>query len=103
MCQRARRCTDVEIAQARDLDIKCLAIRGCRTDLHARHVAQADLRLELALAPCSASDAVDPVAIDLLRIELQLQPFAHHTGKKATHRVLLPARCLHHCGNRRHL
>ena len=49
---------DVEIAQARDLDIEWSRIRQRRTDLHTRHVAQAARRLDcwpLALAPSSPS------------------------------------------------
>src|SRR5262249_24507172 len=49
----------------------------------------------------SACDPVDPLAVNLLGSELQLEALAHHTGKKAAHRVLLPAGCLHHRINRR--
>ena len=38
--------TDVEIAQARNLDVECLPVRQCRTDLDARHGAQDDRRLD---------------------------------------------------------
>ena len=42
----AAKLTDVEITQARDLDVECLAVRQRRTDLDARHGAQADRRLD---------------------------------------------------------
>jgi hypothetical protein len=32
---------------------------------------------------------------------IELEALAHHAGQEATHRVLLPASCLHHGGNRR--
>ena len=35
-------------------------------------------------------DAIDPGAVDLLGVELQLQLFAHHSGQEAAHRMLLP-------------
>ena len=35
---------EVEIAQARDLDVDCLPIRLCRTDPDARHLNQAERR-----------------------------------------------------------
>ena len=95
--------TDVEITQARNLDVECLSVRQGRTDLDARHDAQDDRRLDWRapdLPLSRARDLVDPVAVHLLRAELQLEALAHHAGKEAAHRVLLPARCLHHRGNR---
>jgi hypothetical protein len=38
--------TEVEIAQARDLDVDCLTIRLSRTDLDARHFSQAERRFD---------------------------------------------------------
>ena len=52
------------------------------------------------VAAVCAPDLIDPVAVNLLRTELQLEALAHHAGKKAAHRMLLPARGLHHRGNR---
>jgi hypothetical protein len=46
------------------------------------------------LAAISARDLVDPVAVHLLRAELEA--LAHHAGKKTAHRVRLPAGGLHH-------
>ena len=37
---------NIEIAQARDLDVECLRIRQRRTDLHTRHVGQAARRFD---------------------------------------------------------
>jgi hypothetical protein len=42
------------------------------------------------LAAISARDLVDPVAVHLLRAELELEALAHNAGKKAAHRVRLP-------------
>src|SRR5262249_300402 len=36
---------DVELAQARNLDVKWLSVRRCRTDLDARHGAQDPARV----------------------------------------------------------
>jgi hypothetical protein len=38
---------DVEITQARNLDVECVPVRQCRTDPYARHGAQDDWRLDL--------------------------------------------------------
>src|SRR5205814_1452455 len=38
--------------------------------------------------------------VDPPRAELQLETLAYHTSQEAAHRVLLPAGCLHHRGNR---
>src|SRR5262249_53667889 len=48
------------------------------------------------LAAISARDLVDPVAVHLLRAELELEALAHNAGKKAAHGVRLPAGGLHH-------
>src|ERR1700751_5581055 len=53
-----------------------------------------------SLAAISARDPVDPVAVHLLRAELELEALAHHAGKKAAHRVRLPAGGLHHRSDR---
>ena len=37
---------DVEITQTRNLDVECLPVWCCRTDLCARHDAQDDRRLD---------------------------------------------------------
>ena len=42
--------SDVEITQARDLDVERRAVRQCRTDPDARHDAQAGRRLDSAEA-----------------------------------------------------
>ena len=84
---------EVEIAQARDLDVDCLPLRLSRTDLDARHECSGRT-LGLAasrFAAVSARNLVDPAAVDLLRIEFQLQLFANHASKEATHGMLLPA------------
>src|SRR5262245_44684075 len=49
------------------------------------------------LAAISARDLVDPVAVHLLRAELELEALAHDAGKKAAHRVRLPAGGLRWC------
>jgi len=46
-------------------------------------------------------DAVDPVTVDLHRVEFQLELLAHDSSQKAAHRMLLPSRLLHHRSNRR--
>ena len=77
---------EVEIAQARDLDVDCLPLRLSRTDLDARHECSGRT-LGLAassFAAVSARNLVDPAAVDLLRIEFQLQLFADHASKEAT-------------------
>jgi hypothetical protein len=92
--------TDIEFAQARDLDIECLSVW-----LNPTVLGRAAWRFggavlgqptALGLILLSACDLVDALAVDLLRSELQLEALAHHAGKKAAHRVLLPAGCLHH-------
>ena len=40
----ASKLTNVEITQARDLDVEFLAVRQRRTDLHPRHGSQAGRR-----------------------------------------------------------
>jgi hypothetical protein len=53
---------------------------------------QAELRLPAPwLNAVRAINAVDPAAVDFLRIELQLPLFAHDAGKETAHRMLLPA------------
>ena len=94
---------DVEIAQARNLDISSLPVRDRRADLDARHGVQdvtALVRASPSLAAACTCDPVDPVAVHFLRAEFQLETLAHHAGKEAAHRVLLPARGLHHRGDR---
>ena len=79
---------NVQIAQARDLDVECTCIRQRRAHLHMRHFGsgRAALRLPAAwLCAVRAIDAVDPAAVDLLRIELQLQLLAHNAGEEAAH------------------
>jgi hypothetical protein len=38
----------------------------------------------------SVNDTVDPVTVDLLRVEIEAELFAHHTSEEAADRVLLP-------------
>src|SRR5207244_1243137 len=75
------------------------------TVLGARHDGSGGPALGRATAPglilLSTCYPVDPLAVDFLGSELQLEALAHHAGKKAAHRVLLPASCLHHRINRR--
>jgi hypothetical protein len=52
----------------------------------------------LAVSGCNP---VHPGPIHLLRAKLELEALANHARQEATHRVLLPASCLHHGGNRR--
>src|SRR6202047_752068 len=94
----AAKLTNVEITQARKLDVGFLAVRQGRTALHPRHGSRwrASGLARGGLAAISARDLVDPVAVHLGRAELQLEALAHHAGKKAAHRVLLPAGGLHH-------
>jgi hypothetical protein len=91
--------TDIEVAQARDVDVECLAVWLNPTVPGVRHDGSGGAALGQATAPglslLSACDPVDPLAVNLLGSELQLETLAHHAGKKATHRVLLPAGCLH--------
>jgi len=51
-------------------------------------------------AAVSARDLVDPIAVHLIRGELQLQTLAHHSGEKTAHRMLLPSGRFHDGGNR---
>jgi hypothetical protein len=44
------------------------------------------------LTAVSARNLVDPVAVHLLRTELQVKALAYHAGQEAAHRVPLPAR-----------
>src|SRR5258707_8018672 len=53
------------------------------------------------LAAVSGCNPVHPGPIHLLRSKLELEALAHHAGQEAAHRVLLPARRLHHGGNPR--
>ena len=41
--------SNVEIAQARDLDVECTSIRQRRADLHMRHFGQAARRFDCPL------------------------------------------------------
>jgi hypothetical protein len=60
----------------------------------------AALRLSTACLNTNYSfDSVGARSIDLLRIKIQLQLLAHDAGEEAAHRMLLPAGCLHHCGD----
>src|SRR5262245_15481407 len=97
--------TEIEIAQACDLDVECLAVRLSPVVLGARHDGSGGAALGQATAPGfilpSACDLVDPLAVGLLGSELQFEALANHAGKKAAHRVLLPAGRLHHRINRR--
>src|SRR5262245_26808298 len=97
--------TDIEFAQARDLDVECLTVCLNPTVLGARHDSSGGAALGQTTAPglslLPACDLVDPLAVDFLRSELQLEALAHHAGKKAAHRVRLPAGCLHHRVNGR--
>ena len=80
--------TDVEIAQARDLDVQRRRIRQRRADLDARHAGSGCAAFGL-LAGClgfsAMIDAVDPVTVDLLRVEFQLEPLAHDSSQEAAH------------------
>src|SRR6201987_3207080 len=94
----AAKLTNVEITQARNLGVEFLAVRQRRTDLHPWHGSRwPALGLGRgSLAAISARDPVDPVAVHLLRAELQLEALGHDASKKAAHRVRLPAGGLHH-------
>src|SRR5262249_52305764 len=104
--------TDVEFAQARDLDVDCLAVWLNPTVLGVRHDGSGGAATRRETAPglslLSACDLVDPLAVDLFGSELQVEALAHDAGKKAAHRVLLPAGCPHHrvdcrtCGRLQH-
>src|SRR3974377_1003267 len=92
---------DVEVPQTRDLDVERLLVWYRRTDPYARHRGSGRATLGLArgvLTAVCAGNPVDPGVVNLLRTELELEAFAHHAGEEATHRVLLPAGGLHHCG-----
>jgi hypothetical protein len=62
--------TDIEVAQARDLDVDCLAVWLKPTVLAVLHngLGGAVLGLTTALGPIlrSARDPVNPLAVDLL-------------------------------------
>ena len=90
---------DIEITQARDLDVERLSVRRFWTDLKARHGASMRPSLELTtlgLAAIAARNLIDASAVYFLRSELQLETRAHHAGQKATNRVRLSAGHLHH-------
>ena len=83
---------EVEIAQVRDLDVSSLP-SGRAGPILTRGMNAQDVTVDgraPILPPPAARNSVNPAAIDLLRIEFQLQAFANHAGKKATHRMLLP-------------
>ena len=69
-------------------------VRECRTDLDPRHEANVTgaWMPRPNLAAVCARDLIDSGAVHLLRTELQLEALAHHTSKKAAHRMLLPTR-----------
>ena len=46
-------------------------------------------------------DAIDTALVRLLGNQIEPELFAHHTGKKAAHGMLLPFRCSHDGGDRR--
>src|ERR1700756_3315023 len=78
--------SDVEITQARNLDVECLLVW-----LEPDRSLRAAWRLgRPALG----------LAVHLLRLEPQPEALAHHACKETAHRVLLPASCLHHRRNR---
>jgi hypothetical protein len=62
--------TDIEVAQARNLDVECLAVWLSRTDLGARHVGLGRAALGCSttteLVFMSARDPIGPLAVDLL-------------------------------------
>ena len=94
---------EIEIAKSRDLDIErvtvqrdrddfdCAACRSSRTAL-GRWTTVAD-GLTLAL------DAVDALAVDLGRMQLQLQLLADDAGQEAANRMRLPSGLLHDGGD----
>jgi hypothetical protein len=43
--------------------------------------------------------AVDPISIDLLRAQVEAKLLAHHTGKEAADRMLLPTGRFRNCRN----
>ena len=78
--------SNVEIAQARDLDVKSYfhpAAPG-RPSHAAFRSGGAALRLPAAwLSAVRAIDAVDPATVYFPRIEFELQLFAHHADEEA--------------------
>ena len=57
------------------------------------------------MGTCTATvdDAIDPVPVDFLRAQIKAELLAHHAGKEASDRVLLPMGRPHDGGNRRSL
>src|SRR5262245_361451 len=53
--------------------------------------------------PCTSTDAIDPVPVDLLRAQIKAELLAHHASEEAAHRMLLPMGDAHNGGNRRPL
>jgi hypothetical protein len=48
-------------------------------------------------------DAIDPIAVDFLRAQIEPEPLAHHGSEEAADRVLLPMGRAHDGSNRRSL
>src|SRR3954454_18399414 len=79
---------NIEIAPARDLDIKSVFVRQGRTNPHAGHVrsgCSAPRFPTACLNTVCAFDSVEARAVDHLRIKIQLQLFAHDAGEEAAH------------------
>src|SRR5260370_24672704 len=55
------------------------------------------------LSPATVDDAIDPVPVDFLRVEIEAKLLADHASKEAAHRVLLPMGDPHDGRNRRPL
>ena len=54
-----------------------------------------------ASAGASRDDAINPLTVALLRAKIETELLAHHTGEKATYRMLLPMGRSHDGGNGR--
>ena len=55
-----------------------------------RAAAWRSARATTSAGRAGLDDAIDPVAVALLRAKIELKLPAHHTGEKAAHRMLLP-------------
>src|SRR5260370_39897058 len=55
------------------------------------------------LSTATVDDAIDPVPVDFLRVEIEATLLAHHASEEAAHRALLPIGDAHDGRNRRSL
>ncbi len=76
------------------------SIARCITPAMARRPVGPESSVRLRFGRLSGGHTINAFAVGLLRCQRQAELLAHHTGKEAADRVLLPAGRLHDGGDR---